>query len=96
MRGEQDEIRIAYLTSVMPENVVLVSDHPTQVADGKDITVFQAAYIPSAKTTDNTKHAGRESIFGATIGSRNYIKHDKESYKELEEDEFIKLLEMKK
>lgn len=66
---DQEETRSCLLTSVMPENVVLISDHPTDMKTGANISVFQACNLESEHTTDNTKIAGRESIEVARIGA---------------------------
>jgi len=66
---DMDEFCFAYLTSIVPDNSKIVSDHPNPLQDGRNMSVFQASELESEHTTDRTKLAGRESLEGAKIGA---------------------------
>ncbi len=62
-----DEFCIAYLTALIPEGCIIVTDKSIHISSG-DISVFEAAYKESVHTEDRTVHADRESWSGAKIG----------------------------
>ncbi len=91
-KNEQDEYKVAYLTTVLMDDCVVVDDRPTPTAYGS-INTFQAVNLKSTHTIDKTVHAGRESLEGATIGNKEFISHNPKDHKNLTEKGFNKEIE---
>ena len=79
--GEQDEVVVADLTNTMPDNGKLIDDWPTELTSSRSVDLFQATMLESDRTSDNTIHAGRDSIKGARIGNLDFKKKDKRTLK---------------
>lgn len=94
--SEQTELNNAICTSVIPENVIFISDMPSMTTYAKEISVFQAVNLESIHTTDNTRYAYRESLEGARIGDVAFIRHKPGKHRYLNDEELCKQLEMHK
>lgn len=77
---------IHFITEKPPLSSVPYLITPPELTPGR-LDTFSAASLPSERTTDRTRYAGRESIEGATVGDKSYITHDKKEFKELDRDE---------
>ena len=93
-----DEFLTCYLTSIIPDNSILIPEIPPPLQEAQNATVWSAAVsnkgitadTSNTEVIDHTKLSGKFSLQGATIGDTSKV-NELDSY---EEDAF-KLLDSK-